>query len=321
MLSAAGLALRARSEGLTAERVDRARLSDRSIVLSWAMRWTLHLISAEDHGWLVPLVTEPRIANAHRRLRQEGVPPERAAAALRLIEGMLDREGPLTRLEIAERLRRRKIRTDGQALVHLLWLASADGGICYGPDRGRDRCLVLTRDWLGRPSTLEREAAATELAIRYLAAHGPAQPVDLAFWSGLRLAEAKQGWRSIEDRLTEVGTSRGPRWDLRSRAAAAPAGLVRLLPSFDEYLLGWKDRDFALPDAHRTKVNRGGGWIHQVLLDDGRVVGTWSTERTSSARRLEVHPFSRLPSRVRSGIADEAENLAAFLATPVLVVP
>src|SRR2546422_1256673 len=99
VLPAASLALRARRAGLTAAAVDRARNGERSIVLCWAMRGTLHLIAADDHAWLVPLVIERRIANAHRRLRQEGVSGSQATKAVRAIERMLAREGALPRAE------------------------------------------------------------------------------------------------------------------------------------------------------------------------------------------------------------------------------
>src|SRR5438105_11368629 len=83
VVSAAGLALGARTEGLTKPEVERARLIDRSVVLNWAMRGTLHLVAAQDHGWLVPLVIEPRVSNAYRRLEQEGVPAGQPAEAVR----------------------------------------------------------------------------------------------------------------------------------------------------------------------------------------------------------------------------------------------
>src|SRR5919106_3300167 len=164
VLSMAGLALRARTEGLSAELVDRARLQDRSVVLTWAMRGTLHLVAAEDHGWLLPLVTEPRVANAHRRLDQEGVPPDQRARAIRLLERMLKREGSLTRPEIAERLRSRGIRTEGQTIAHLLWLSAATGVVCHGPDRAGHLSFVLVRDWLGEQKPRELESALAELA-------------------------------------------------------------------------------------------------------------------------------------------------------------
>jgi winged helix DNA-binding protein len=320
VLPAAGLALRARTEGLTAVRVDGARVRDRSIVLTWAMRGTLHLIAAEDYGRLVPLVVEPRVANAHRRLKQEGVSPDQSARAVRLIEQMLERDGPLTRPEIAERLRGHRIRTEGQAIAHLVWLAAAEGLICHGPDRDRTPCFVLVRDWLGDPAPMDHDAALAELAVRYLRAHGPAEPADLAFWSGIRSGDAERAWHGIEDRLVEVSTTRGPRWALRSHRGRAPAGVVRLIPSFDEYLLGWKDRAPTASNSDWKSINRGGGWLRPVVLVDGRAAATWRTERTADGVRVEVAPFSRRAPGLRRGVAIEAKDLGSFLGNPVEVV-
>ena len=144
MLPAAELGLHVRSGGLTRARIDRARLRDRSIVRTWVMRGTLHLIASDDHGWLVPLLAEPGIANARRRLAQEGVSPSQTDRAVPLIERMLADHGPMTRREIAERLARRRIPVQGQAIAHLVWMAAATGAIVYGPDRDGDSCFVGT---------------------------------------------------------------------------------------------------------------------------------------------------------------------------------
>jgi hypothetical protein len=317
-LPAARLAFPARTDGLTAERVDRARLRDRSIVHTWAMRGTLFLIAAEDFGWLMPLVVEPRIRHAFRRLEQEGVPPDQPATAIRLIERMLGREGPLTRPEIAERVRSKGIRTQGQAVVHLLWLASAEGVICRGPERGRHQCFVLVRDWIGEPEPMDRDAALGELAVRFLKAHGPAAPTDLAVWSGIRAGDARRAWAGIDDRLVEVTTGRGALWSLRRSATEAAPGIVRLIPWWDEYLLGWKDRDLVAPPDHWRMINRdAGGWLNPTILVDGRAVGMWNPTPTPKALHVEVQPFSRLSPAVRRGIQREAEHLSDFLGSPV----
>jgi hypothetical protein len=320
VLSAAGLALRARAEGHTVRDVDRARLIDRSIVLTWAMRGTLHLVAAEDYGWLQPLVIEPRIANAHRRLKEEGVPADQPAKAVRLIARMLEREGPLIRSEIAERLRRQGIRTEGQAIAHLVWLAAAHGVICYGPDRDGEQCFVLVRDWLGKQEPMEPEAALAELAVRYLTAHAPATQADMAFWSGLRLTDAKRAWTAIQDRLVAMETDRGTRWAFRSHEGLAPRGLVRLLPAFDEYLLGWRERDIVASAEQWSRVNRGGGWLHPVALHDGRIVATWRMERSSKTLSIEIKPFDRLPAAVMRGVATEAAGVATFLSSSANLV-
>ena len=311
MLPAAELGLHMRSGGLTRARIDRARLRDRSIVRTWAMRGTLHLIASEDHGWLVPLLAEPGIANARRRLAQEGVSPSQTDRAVPSIGRMLADHGPMTRGEIAERLARRRIPVQGQAIAHLVWMAAATGAIVYGPDRDGDPCFVGTRDWLGDPRPpRDRDDAVRELAIRYLRAHGPAAPEDLAAWSGLGARDAKRAWASIADRLVPFPDAPDAAWTLRGARIAEPKNVVRLLPAFDEYLLGWRDRSFALAPERARSVNRGGGMIRPVLIVDGRVEATWRTVD----QRPQLEPFEPLTPSTRRRVAAGSTGVERFLA-------
>jgi hypothetical protein len=283
------------------------------------MRGTLHAIAAEDLAWLVPLVVRPGIANAHRRLREEGVPEDQPERAIELIARALERDGPLTRDELRERLRAAGIVTAGQAMAHLTWLASADGGICRGPDRDGTATFVLARDWL-RAHPDDPPDPLRELTVRHLRAHGPATAEDLAAWAGISRGTARRGWTSLADRLVEVPTERGPQWRLRSSATReVAAGLVRLLGPFDGYLLGWRDRTLVGSTAVLRRVNRGGGWLHATILVDGRIVGPWALERPGGAVRVAIEPFGRLPAGVPTAIRAEAADLQAFLGTPVEV--
>jgi hypothetical protein len=135
----------------------------------------------------------------------------------------------------------------------------------------------------------------------------------MAFWSGLRLTDVKRAWTAIQDRLVAVDTDSGTLWALRSREGPAPRGLVRLLPAFDEYLLGWRERDLVVSAEHWSRVNRGGGWLHPVVLHDGRLVAMWRMERGSKTLTIEIQPFDRLPPTVRRGVATESDSIAAFL--------
>jgi hypothetical protein len=236
--------------------------------------------------------------------------PSRAVQA---VERMLEREGPLTRREVLERLRRRKLgKVDEAVAYHVLFLTAAAGAVCYGPDRGRDRCFVLVRDWLGEPRALDREAALAELAVRYLASHAPAGPEDLAYWSGLRMGDARRAWRGVEDRVTVVRARGTQLWTLRSAPDEHPVGVVRLLPNFDEYVLGWKDRGFAVTPDRWKAINRGAGWIHPVVLVDGRLVGVWKGMRASGSLRVEVSAFGSLSAAVRRRVVAEAGATAAY---------
>src|ERR1700730_9335522 len=123
----ARLAIRARSAGLSAADVDRALSEDRSLLITWLNRGTLHLVRSEDYRWLHALTTPQLLTGNARRLAQEGVTPNAAERGVTVIERSLAREGPLTRAQLRERLAAVRVRTEGQALVHLLMLASLRG--------------------------------------------------------------------------------------------------------------------------------------------------------------------------------------------------
>src|SRR3954452_9114119 len=149
-LRAARLALRARSEGLTAADVNNALTEERSLVVAWLGRGTLHLVTADDYPWLLALTAPTRLTNNRRRLGQEGVAPDDADRAVKVIERALADEGPLTRPELAERIAAHGIRTEGQATPHLLMLAALRGIAVLGPLREEGgQAFALARDWLG----------------------------------------------------------------------------------------------------------------------------------------------------------------------------
>jgi hypothetical protein len=145
----ARLAIRARTTGLTAAVVDRLLTADRSLLITWLNRGTLHLVAREDYPWLHALTAPALLTGNGRRLAQEGVSPGAAERAVEVIERSLADEGPLTRDQLRDRIARAGVRTERQALVHLLALASLRGLTVRGPMVGRQHAYALVRDWLG----------------------------------------------------------------------------------------------------------------------------------------------------------------------------
>ena len=144
----ARLAVRARSEGLTAADVDRALSDDRSLLITWLNRGTLHLVRSEDYPLLQALTTPPLLTLPTRRLAQEGLSPDDTERAVKALEKALAAEGPLTREQLRERLDAAGVQTAGQALIHLFFLASVRGIVVRGPMVGKQHAYVLVRDWL-----------------------------------------------------------------------------------------------------------------------------------------------------------------------------
>ena len=300
----ARLAVRARSTGLTVADVDRALTDARSLLVTWLNRGTLHLVRSEDYGWLHAL-TAPRLRTANtRRLSQEGVTPQAAEHGVAVIERSLVDEGPLDRDQLRERVAAAGVRTQGQAFVHLLALASIQGLIVRGPMLGGKHAFVLVRDWLGQPRPVDRPAALAELARRYLQGHGPADANDLARWAGLPLRDARAGLELIASELKQRTDGLV---DLKRRPEASPLPGPRLLGPFDPVLLGWETRDLLLGDQQPRVVR--GGVFRAFALVEGRAAATW----TISQHKVDLKPFGRLPTETRSALDAEAEDVRRFL--------
>ena len=310
-LRAGRLAVRARTTGLTAAGVN-AEIEAGAVVITWLCRGTLHMVCREDYPWLLGLSAPTQRQSNLRRLGQCGYSPDRAGKAADLIVRLLADEGPLRRSAIGERLEAAGYAVAGQALVHLLFLPSLDGRILRGPFHGAEQAFVLVRDWLGaEPRALgadERPAALAELARRYLAGHGPASAPDLALWSGLPLRDAVAGLRGAAGSLREVG---GGLVDLASRGRATSELPPRLLPAFDAYLLGWKDRTYGVP-AERVSEVRMGGLIRPVALVDGMAVGTWATRGGGPRMAVEVEWWGDVGEAARAALEGEAADVVRF---------
>lgn len=299
------LAIRARSSGISAADVDRALSQERSLLITWVNRGTLHLLAREDYPWLHALTTPPLHKGNARRLAQEGVSPAAAEKGVATIKRALASEGPLTRGQLRERVDAVGVRTEGQALVHLLVLASLRGLIVRGPMVGPHQAFVLLSDWFEEPvGQVDRSSALAELARRYLRGHGPADDRDLARWAGLPLRDVRAGLASIARELRER-----PDGLLELRDAPAPARIPqpRLLGAFDPLLLGWRSREDVLGE-HRQIVTVN-GLFRPFALVGGRAAGTWKL----AAGKLELRPFAPLSKRIEQALERDGVEVLRFL--------
>jgi hypothetical protein len=298
------LAIRARSSGLSAADVDRALTEDRSLVVTTLNRGTLHLVRSEDYPWLQALTAPGLLATVTRRVAQEGVSARAAERALAAIEDSLAGEGPLTRGQLRERILAARVPVEGQALVHLIMLASLRGLIVRGPMIGREQAFVLVREWLGEPAPVHRGQALAELARRYLAGHAPAGERDLARWSGLGLREVRSG-------LAAIAAELGPRADgmlaLKGQPPVAELPPPRLLGPFDPLLHGWVSRE-AILGANRVVVTVN-GLFRPFALVRGRAVATWRMP----AGEVVLEPFKALARRDAAALRADAIDVVRYL--------
>jgi len=311
--AAARLGVRARSgvpdEAAVLDAVD----LERSVVRPWLMRATVHLVAAADARWLVALfgpMIERRFAAV--RWRQLGIDGQLLDRAIPLTREILAGR-QLTRHQLAAELAERGVRPadDPQAATHLLLALSCRGVTCRARDSGRESSFALLEEWVP-PAPVPADPIA-ELARRYFRAFGPATAADFTTWSGLRSGAAIA---AISDELTEVAFDGRRGWTL---GTVEPVAGLRLLPMFDNYLIGYRDRS-GLLDAARYREVYVGGIIKATVLCDGRVIGSWRLARTvGTARRaaVTVVPFERFTRRHQQELERERADLERFLGRPV----
>jgi hypothetical protein len=302
----ARLAVRARTEGLAAADVDRALSEERSLLITWLNRGTLHLVRSEDYPWLHALTTPPLFTSATRRLAQEGVPPDAAERGVETIERSLADEGPLTRPQLRERLDSAGVPTEGQALIHLLFLATLRGIAVRGPMVGNEHAYIRVGDWLDPAERVDRDEALAELARRYLIGHAPANDRDLARWAGLPLRDARAGLAAIAAELVERDDG------LIHLAATPPVAEVpgpRLLGAFDPVLLGWNSREPILgPHTHLVTMN---GIFRPFAMVKGRAVASWKLNRG----KVTIEPLGRITKKADAALAADAADVERFMAS------
>ncbi len=300
----ARLAVRARSSGVRARTVDRALTEDRSLLITWLNRGTLHLIRSEDYFWLHALTTPQLAAPNRTRLAQNGVGPDQARRAVSLVERALAAQGPMTGPALRERLRGRAIPTDGQAFIHIMFAAALRGSVVRGPMIGRQHAYALVRDWLPAKPAIDRDAALAELARRYLAGHGPANEADLARWAGIAVRDARAGLDAIAGELSQ--TSDGL-VDLRGRPRAARLPAPRLLGAYEPVLLGWCSRDDLLADVEPRVVS--GGVFRGFALVNGKAAALWRI----SGRDVQIEPLVELAAADAQALAADGQAVLDFL--------
>ena len=324
-LPAALWAVGLRAPGTTRLEVERA-IGERAIVRTWPLRGTLHLVAAADVRWLLELLAERAIAASAGRRRQLRIDDEDERNARRIVCAALEDGVALTRGELYDLLSEAGIAPNGQRGLHLLQRLAFERLICFGAHRERQPTFVLLDEWVAPAPAISRDEALARLAIRYCVGHGPVTARDLAWWAGLTLGDARRAFAGVAPELVRVGTGERQSWMAPgpNRAELSPRPGVHLLPAFDEYVLGYRERQAALAEEHRTAINPGAnGMFLPIVVVNGRVVGTWGRTLSATAVRIEVRPFGALSASARRGLELRARAYGRFhgVAARLEVVP
>jgi hypothetical protein len=326
LMSAAELQLWARMDGITPAQVEQALWQDRTLVKSWAMRGTLHLMRAVD----LPLFVAARLASLPKRppswYTYHEVTPDEETAILDGVRAILGNTG-ITREALAEAIAERVGNPNLREVMLSGWGAllkpsAYRGDLCFGPSQGQQVTFVRPADWLGTWEYLDPEASLQTVARRFLASYGPATSDEFGRWWGMDASRARKLFKALGDELSEVNVEGWRAWALTSTLAAMQSATaspsVRLLPFFDPYTIAVaRHSQFLLDEAHKARVYRAQGWISPVVLVDGRMAGVWELDKQRARTVVMCELFAPPTEEIKAGIEAEAERLGPFLESEV----
>ena len=252
-----------RLKSATIQTVEEA-LRKGEILRTHVMRPTWHLVAAEDIRWMLKLSAR-RIKSANDSFAKGydlEITDELYAKSYNLLEKILCGNKSLTKQEIAEHFCCSGIlvEADNHRMTRFMVRAEQEGIVCSGEDKGGKYTYALLEERVPPVPEITKDEALARLARSYFRSHAPAVLQDFIWWSGLPVSEAKQAIYLIESELTAEQWN-GQTWYVHEacRTRGKVSGRLHLLPSYDEYLLGYKDRTDVLPKEHYPKAFTNNG--------------------------------------------------------------
>jgi len=329
VMSAAELALCTRVEGLSAQEIRSALFQDHSLVKTWAMRATLHVLETRDLPLYVAALSFREFRNWSAHFAYYGLSPAQHEAFLSAVPQVVGSQ-PMTREQLAIAL------AEQTGIAHLrdvilssgwgtpLRQSALRGDLCFGPNQGQNVTFVNPRAWIGAWPSIEPEQALQELVRRYLRAYGPATAEDFArwCWDGGGRIQAKKLFHSMKDELEEVDVEGWRAVALRATTdmmqRLEPSETIHLLPLFDAYTIGMpRDREQLLDGAYKSLVFRPQGWISAVVLVNGSIQGVWQQTTRGSQTIVKVQLFCPPRTLIQKGIEAAVERLSDFSRTKI----
>jgi hypothetical protein len=313
--SAAMWAIGLRTEKPSRESVEMA-FTDRTIVRAPFIRNTIHAVPSENFRWMLKLFSGRMHRNIQAIARSNHI-----ELGQRMIEeghdairGALQNGNQMTRNDLGKMLLESGIQVRGLAQLLLIAHAHADGLICYGPKQGSRQYLVLTDKWLPPFPDIGPDESLARVALQYFSGHGPATLQDFAWWTGLRISDVIPGLSRAQSELAHFTADKTDYWVAKGSDRDCAGKGLWLLPNYDEYTVGYKDREAIIRPEYRDQDrSRGDVALSNVIVRDGEVIGTWKRALEKGSLRITTRTFRELGRIEKNLLAEEIDRYISFM--------
>jgi DNA glycosylase AlkZ-like len=285
------------------------------------MRGTLHFVASEDLRWMLAMLIPRVIQRAAGVYKQAGLDNKIFTKSRKIFSRELRGGKQLTRNELYTALERSGISTTNQRGLHILGYLAQEGLICFGPRKGKQQTFVLLDDWIPLSNMLTREEGLARLTLNYFNSHGPATIQDFAWWSGLTIAEVKRSLEMVSSSLQNLFVNGQSYWMPVDIKKVGPSKSVFLLPTYDEYLVAYKNRSAAIDPGHLQRVKESGnGIFSSPVIIDGLIAGNWKRSLSGNGVSMETNLFSNAGKSITEAITATTRQFGKFIDRPVISI-
>jgi hypothetical protein len=310
-------ALGLRIDGLIDPIVDQAFAAG-SILRTHILRPTWHFVTPADIRWMLKL-TGPRVHAVNATInRQFDVDQATIRKSYRVMEKSLRDHHYLKREEIASALEAAGIQAEGVRLAYIVMSAELDALICSGPRKGKQFTYALLEERALKVPELTREESLAELVKRYFQSHAPATLHDFCVWSGLTLADAKNGIEMVKSNFVSENIDGQIYWFPEIGSIKLKSPTAHLLPNYDEYFIGFKDRSAISQAVRGQKIDQNDpAFLAHILILDGQVIGGWKRTLKKDEVLIEITLLVKLSQSQKRAVQKAAELFGTFLQLPI----
>ncbi|MES2569190.1 MAG: winged helix DNA-binding domain-containing protein, partial [Verrucomicrobiota bacterium] len=254
-----------------------------------------------------------------RRMQQLELDDSIIARCEKILVKALQGGRELARTQVYELLEKEGISCENQRGYHILWQLAQQRLLCFGAHAGKQPTFVLLDEWVPAALPMERDEALATLARRYFTSHGPATLSDYVWWSGLKVSDARAGLEAAREKLFSEKIGKEIHWMQNAPSVSAESvSDLHLLPPFDEYLLGYKERSAVLDSRHAREVTPGNNGVFMpTILQDSRIVGTWKRTPGKNGLKIATNRFDSVSTIPTDSLIAAIERYARFAGLPV----
>jgi len=288
------------------------------ILRTHLLRPTWHFIAADDIHWLRAL-SAPRVHAVNAFMyRKSGLDAKLFKRTHQILIKSLEGGKQLTRDELNAQFRKRNILAVGPRLGYIMMHAELEGIITSGARRGNQFTYALLEERAPVTKMKTREEALAELTARYFRSRGPATINDFSTWSGLTVADCKKGVQLLGKQLSSAHVGQNTFYYDPQVASGDRTKALSLLPVYDEYIMGYKDRT-AILQTRNLKNPAAALTFDSTIIYDGQIVGTW--RRIPGKKMIDLgYAFFGTPSASQErAFANAVRRYAGFTACDIVL--